>query len=164
MPFVILFIGIILVVVAYQGTHAQLLADLQQDIPGFFKWALAISAIMGLGYVPGMQKPSRYLLGLVLTVIFLTNYSNILQGFQSLSGSGQASTDAGSQPATASNPTASYSESFAPAAASAAGETTQAPAPVQTASAPQPAIPPTDPAYYTQMYQTPSAGFGGQVV
>jgi hypothetical protein len=171
MPFVILILGIILVVVAYQGTHAALLADLQQDLPGFFKWALAISAVVALGYVPGLQKPSRYLLGLVMLVIFLMNYSNILNGFKSLSSSGQASTDLGSTSSLASNPTASYSTAYAPQAASAAGETTSTgsaiantAAGVSSGTAPLSRIPPTDPNFYLAQFHSPSVGFGGQVV
>jgi hypothetical protein len=171
MPFVILFLGLLLVIVAYQGTHTQLLAALKADLPGFFKWALAISAIVALGYVPGMQKPSRYLLGLVLLVIFLANYTNILNGFMSLSGSGQASTDLGTTSSLASNPTASYSAAYAPGAASAAGETTSSgtaiastAAGVSSGTAPISRIPPTDPSYYTAMFHSPSVGFGGQVV
>jgi hypothetical protein len=183
MPFVILFLGLLLVIVAYQGTHTQLLAALKQDLPGFFKWAVAISAIMGLGYVPGLQKPSRYLLGLVLIVIFLANYKQIVAGFSSLSGtSGQASTDLGSTSSLATNPTASYSQAFASAAASAAGETTPTGQAVQVASsaqgtptqqiaagvssgtAPLPSINPTDPALFLAMFHSPSVGFGGQTV
>lgn len=169
MPFVILMIGIILVVVAYQGTHTQLLTALKQDLPGFFKWALAISAIMALGYVPGMQKPSRYLLGLVLLVIFLTNYTNILNGFTSLAGTGQASTDAGSTSPAATNPTATYSQSFAPGAAAAAGETGTTGGSATTVAVAANGAPSvglslhySDPNTYVAAYVSPSSlGFGG---
>jgi hypothetical protein len=176
MPFLILFIGILLVIVAIQGTQAQLVADLEQDLPGFFKWAVAIAAILGLGYIPGLQKPSRYLLALVVVVIFLKNYQQILSGLTSFATSSGATSTA--QGVAAANPTAAYSEATAPAAATAAGETTTAVAAAQptatvaqqtttTTTTPTSATPtvtslagdinPTD--YVT--YYSPSVGFGG---
>jgi len=83
MPFAILIIGAILVVVAFNNTAGQLATELETDIPGYFKWAAAIAAILGLGYIPGLRVPSRWLLGLVLLVILLKNYSQIIAGFQS---------------------------------------------------------------------------------
>ena len=82
MPFAVLLVGAILVVVAFNNTAGTLATELEGDIPGFFKWAAAIAAILGIGYVPGLRTPSRYLLGLVLLVILLVNYKGILAGFQ----------------------------------------------------------------------------------
>ena len=73
MPFAILLIGAILVVTAFNNSFGTLASELESDIPPYFKWAAAIAAILGLGYIPGLRTPSRYLLGLVLLVILLTN-------------------------------------------------------------------------------------------
>jgi hypothetical protein len=94
MPFIALIIGGIMIVAAFQGTHAQLAAALEKDLPGFFKWAAAIAAIMGLGYIPGMERPSRWLLGLVVLVVVLTQYKQIIQGFQNFATQGQQTTQA----------------------------------------------------------------------
>ena len=59
MPFAALLIAIILIVVAFNNTAADLAKALEQDIPGYFVWGIAIAAILGLGYIPGMRTPSR---------------------------------------------------------------------------------------------------------
>jgi hypothetical protein len=82
MPFAVLLVGAILVVVAFNNTAGTLATQLEGDIPGYFKWAAAIAAILGLGYIPGLRTPSRYLLGLVLFVVLLVNYTNIINGFK----------------------------------------------------------------------------------
>lgn len=89
MPFIALIIGGILIVVAFQGTHTRLATELEHDIPGFFKWAIAIIAVLGLGYIPGLREPSRWLLGLVVLVIVLTQYQNIINGFKNFAATGQ---------------------------------------------------------------------------
>jgi hypothetical protein len=105
MPFAILLIGVLLVVVAFNNSMSTLATELETDIPPYFKFAAAIAAIVGIGYVPGLRTPSRYLLGLVLLVVLLKNYTNIYAGFQSfLTGSGTP-TSAG---AGAANPSAAY--------------------------------------------------------
>jgi hypothetical protein len=104
MPFAILIVGAILVVTAFNNSFGTLATQLEGDIPGYFKWAAAIAAILGIGYVPGLRTPSRYLLGLVLLVVLLKNYQQIFSGFQTfLTSSGAATGGAG-----AANPTAAY--------------------------------------------------------
>jgi hypothetical protein len=88
MPFVALIIGIIIVVVAFHNAFGSLATELESDVPGYFKWAIAIIAIVALGYVPALRVPSRWLLGLVLFVILLKNYTQIYAGFTSFAGSG----------------------------------------------------------------------------
>jgi hypothetical protein len=102
MPIALILIGGVLIVVAFQNTMGQLAKELMADIPGFFVWIVAIAAILGLGYVPGLKTPSRILLGLVAVVIVLTNYKQIVGGFQKFAGSGgkQEGSDA-PDPATA---------------------------------------------------------------
>ena len=96
MPFILLLIAAVFIVSAFQNTQADLATALEQDGPGYLKWAAALAAVGALGWVPGMQKPSRYLLALVLLVIVLRNYQAILAGFEAA---------AGGATATASQPT-----------------------------------------------------------
>ena len=116
MPFAILIIGAILVVVAFNNSGPALVSELEADIPPYFKWAAAIAAILGLGYIPGLRIPSRYLLALVLLVVLLKNYTQIIAGFKNfLTGSGTPSGVGAGNP----NPSASYTAQNAPAAAAA---------------------------------------------
>jgi uncharacterized membrane protein YfcA len=107
MPFAVVIVAAILIVVAFNNTGADLAKQLEGDIPGFFVWAIAIAAIVGLGYVPGLRTPSRWLLGLVMLVIFIVNYQTVLAGFQSFASSGasQTASGAGAAPPT---PTAGF--------------------------------------------------------
>jgi hypothetical protein len=166
MAFVILLVGVILVVVAINNTHGQFASTLESDLPGFFKWAIAIAAVLGLGFIPGFQKPSRWLLALVLVVIVLKNYSTMFAGLTSFAGQGATTTDTGTPAAT---PTAAFSANPA---------TTTPPAPTQVAGDAPPPPPPSaaqiamtqaqsvargisiDPHAFMAAY-SPSAGFGG---
>lgn len=80
MPFVLVILGAVLLVAAFNNTQSDLGAALQQDVPPFVKWALAIAAVGALGWVPGMRTLSRWMTGLVLVVIVLANW----QAFQQL--------------------------------------------------------------------------------
>ena len=84
MPFVVLIFGTILVVAAWRNAHGQLGAALGQDVPGFLKWALALSAVAALGWVPKMAPISRALLALVLIVLLIRNYQALFAGFTNL--------------------------------------------------------------------------------
>lgn len=99
MPFILILLGAILIVAAFNNTQGDLATALEQDVPPFLKWGLAVAAIGGLGWVPGMQTLSRWLLALVFTVIVLKNYQAILNGFQALGGG------AGTAAAAVTNPT-----------------------------------------------------------
>ena len=101
MPFLLILLGALLLVVALQGTYSQLASDLEQDLPGFVKWGAAIGAIGATGYIPGFRTPSRYLLALVLLVIFMRNYQSILAGFTSLSSTTPQPTSSVTNPAEA---------------------------------------------------------------
>ena len=166
MPFAILLIGVILIVVAYNNSFGTLASQLEGDIPGYFKWAAAIAAILGIGYIPGLKTPSRYLLGLVLLVILLANYTQILQGFQTFLTSGGA-TSGGTG---AANPSAAYTANPATtqtptaqqvAGSSAGSSTTSAGVAASTTqtltAAQQLAANPLNPSAYLNLAQ----GFGG---
>ena len=115
MPFAILLIGAILVVVAFNNSAPALASELESDLPPYFKWAAAIVAILGIGYIPGLRTPSRYLLALVMLVILLANNSQIIAGLKTFFTSSGTPSGTG---AGAANPTASYTSTYAPAAAS----------------------------------------------
>jgi hypothetical protein len=150
MPFAAILIGAILVVVAFNGTHADLGKALMADVPGFFKWGLAIAIILGLGYIPGLRTPSRWLLALVAVVLLLTRGGDILAGFTSFtSSSGQPT----AVPAAATS--GSGTSSASTAVASAAGTVAQVANPIAMASA---AL--ANPAHYVSSFVS-SIGFGG---
>jgi hypothetical protein len=80
--FLALLIGVVLIVSAIRNTHGDLLGALRQDVPGFAVWGAAIFGLAVIGFIPGLKPVSRGLLALVVTVIVLTNYKQILGGFQ----------------------------------------------------------------------------------
>ena len=49
---------------------------------------IAIVAILALGYIPGFERPSRWLLGLVVLVIVLKNYQTIANGIKNFAATG----------------------------------------------------------------------------
>jgi len=104
MPAVFLIIGAIIVVAAFNNTHGALATELETDVPGYLPWAAAIAAVAGLGFVPGIRTPSRWLLALVLVALVLANYQTILSGFSSLASSSTASSSSSG----AVSPGASY--------------------------------------------------------
>jgi len=121
MPVALVLIGALLIIVAFNNTMGQLAAELESDIPGFFVWAIAIAAILGLGYVPGLKQPSRWLLGLVVLVIILVNYKAILSGFTNFAATGAAATNAGATPA---DPATAFAASGTPPPAGTVAGTT----------------------------------------
>ena len=134
MPVALILIGAILIVVAFQNTMGQLAHELMADIPGYFIWIVAIAAILGAGYIPGLKTPSRWLLGLVALVILLTNYKQVLAGFQSFASSGGK--PVGSE---APDPATAYPSSPAapqPTAAQVAGDAGSAPAATASSGGP----------------------------
>lgn len=104
MPFILLLIAAMMIMAAYNNSVGCLMTEIEQDLPGFVKWFVAIVAVGALGWIPGMEKISRMLLGLVLLVLVLSNYTNLLAGFKALSGS---STSAGTG-TPAADPAAAY--------------------------------------------------------
>lgn len=82
MPFLIIIVGLILIVTAVRGTTGDLASNLSQDISsGFVRWLAAIVVIGAIGYVPALERPSRYLLALVAIVIMLTSGKGFLDQF-----------------------------------------------------------------------------------
>lgn len=144
MPFAILLIGALLIVVAFNNSYSSLVTELEADVPGYFKWGAAIVAILALGYVPGLKTPSRWLLALVLVVLFLANYQGFYAQIQSLVSSGGGGSTVGQGQA---NPSASYVATYAPAAAGGATATASA----SMTAAQNLALNPLNPSAYTSM-------------
>jgi hypothetical protein len=103
MPIVLIFIGVVLLVSAIKNTHHDLAVALETDVPGFAAWFGALALVGGLGYVPGMQQISRWLLALVMVVLVLGNYAKIFAGFK----------DAFSAPSTAAASQTTPAEAYA---------------------------------------------------
>lgn len=169
MPFILLLIGAIIVITAYQGTHGQLGAALQQDLGGYLKWAFAIAAILALGFVPGFKTPSRWLLALVALVIVVTQYKNIVAGIQSFTGTAQAGSAAATVPSAAAV-TGQGTVAPDPTAAGATGAITpsslsgSAPAQIAPTNNAPPATPnPWDPATVLGAFQASTQGFGSSL-
>lgn len=106
MPFILVVIGLIIVVAAYNDAQGSLFGMLKQDIPAYFVWAIAIAAILGLGYIPGMKIPSRYLLALVAVVVVLKNFNAMKAGFTQFASTTGPPTGSGS-----TEPTSAYVQS-----------------------------------------------------
>jgi hypothetical protein len=162
MPVILILIGAVILVAALRNTQGDLATALETDLPGFFKWFLAVAVVGGLGFVPGMKVPSRWLLALVLVVIFLVNYVNVYKGFTSLVTSPPQPSTATQTPAQAyvaspTNPQISQAEITGTSAnagnINAAGQVT-------TVTSPLGAF---DPAAYLTAFEAGVGGFGGIV-
>lgn len=82
MPLLLVLIGAVLIVTAIRGTTASLATHLGADLTsGFVKWLAALVLIGGIGYVPALRTPARYLLALVIVVILLKDGTGLLQSF-----------------------------------------------------------------------------------
>lgn len=96
MIFGLLLMGLLLMSVALKGTEHELGQRLQMDLlgqDGFIVWIFAILAIGALGYVPGLETASNYLLALVMVVVLVRNggvWSQLQNALQMASGAGPA--------------------------------------------------------------------------
>ena|SRR5271165_666592 len=103
MVLALLLVGILLVTAGVRGTAGSLSTQFGSDMTGtdgFIVWLGALLVIGLIGYVPGFQRPSRYLLALVLVVILLANNGVFAQ---LVTGIAQADA-AGPQPSGTSTP------------------------------------------------------------
>jgi hypothetical protein len=76
MPFVLIFVGLVLVIAAIEGTEQALGAQLKKDFSGqgsFLLWAAAIVAVGSIGYVPELKKFSDTFLVLLLVSLLFSN-------------------------------------------------------------------------------------------
>lgn len=86
MPFAFIFIGLIALVTAVQGTWKDFFALLKGDVTGpnnFLYWIVAIFALGALGYVPRLKPVSDAFLVLVVVILFLSHKGFFAQ-FQSV--------------------------------------------------------------------------------
>lgn len=96
MIFGLLLLGLLLIAVALKGTEHELGQRLQDDLlgaDGFIAWIFAIMAIGALGYVPGLETASNYLLVLLMVVILVRNggvWSQLQTALQQASAAGPA--------------------------------------------------------------------------
>lgn len=84
MPIIIIFIAVILFAAAYQGNLSALGTELEQDVAGWFKWAVAVVSIGLLGKIPKFEKPAFMLLVLVLMVLIISNSKAFFTNIQNL--------------------------------------------------------------------------------
>ena len=78
MALMFLIAGILFFVAAVRGKEAtdELIGTFQDDFTGprnFFVWALAVGAVVGLGYVPKLKPLSNALFALVLLALILAH-------------------------------------------------------------------------------------------
>jgi len=82
-------VAIVFIVTAIRGTTSQLLVLLKSDFTtsnNFGIWILAVAAVGGIGYIPGLKTVSNGLLVLVVIVLLLSNkgfFSKFQQAFVS---------------------------------------------------------------------------------
>lgn len=72
----LLVIGLLMIVVGARGTYAQFGQQVASEFEGqnsFTNWIIALGAIGALGYVPQLQRISRWAMALVVLAIFLSN-------------------------------------------------------------------------------------------
>lgn len=76
MPFVLVFIGLLLLVAGVRGTHTQLFGLIKGDFTGsgnFIYWVVAILAVGAVGYIKPIKPVSDAFLVLILIVMVLSN-------------------------------------------------------------------------------------------
>jgi hypothetical protein len=74
MAIIVLFLGIMLVITAYNNTFAALFHQLGSDLPGFGIWAAAIIIIWAVSNVPALRTPAKWFLALLIIVFLLSNH------------------------------------------------------------------------------------------
>ena len=85
MPFVLIFVGSVLIVAAVRNTHSQLFALIKGDFVGpnnYIYWLVTILIIGAIGYVPRLKPISDGFLILVILVLFLTKGKGFFDQFQ----------------------------------------------------------------------------------
>lgn len=97
-------IALVLIVAAFRNTYGALFTQLEQDGPGFLKWAVAIVVIGLLQYIPNFQTAAKYLLVLVLLVIVIVN-KGAFQNFTNAFNGTPPSVQGGPTPTLTGNPT-----------------------------------------------------------
>jgi len=92
MPFVLVLIGVVIAITAYNGTGSQLWQLLVGDFTGahsFLWWLVSIFAVGAIGYIPALKTLANSLLILIVLAIVLSNKGFFSQ-FQGALASGDA--------------------------------------------------------------------------
>ncbi len=96
MIFGLLLLGLLLMASALKGNEHELAQRFQADLlgtDGFIAWIFAILAIGAIGYIPGLETASNYLLALLMTVVLVRNggvWSQLQIALQQASAAGPA--------------------------------------------------------------------------
>jgi len=107
MALALLLVGILITVSALKGTEHELASKLEGDLTGadgFIVWFGAILTLGAIGYIPGLQQVTRWMIALVCVVIVLSNQGivdNLFQAFQMTDQTGAAPAAAPPAPAPA---------------------------------------------------------------
>jgi hypothetical protein len=79
-------VGLVLCISAIRNTLGSLSTHFKEDIKSgpngsFMVWVAALIVIGGMGYIPGMERISRWLLALVIIVLALKDGGGFYQSF-----------------------------------------------------------------------------------
>lgn len=106
MPFILIFIGLLLTIAGVRGQEKELLSLIKSDMTGdgsfkgsYIAWILAIGAIGSLGYIKQIRPIANAFLVLIIVVLFLSNKGFFTQFYKQVqtlaSNSGSAGDAAG---------------------------------------------------------------------
>lgn len=93
MPLAVFIVGLLVTVSALKGTEAELASKLEGDLTGpdgFIVWLGALATLGAVGYIPGLQQVTRWMIALVFVVIVLSNQGFADNLFAAFSGADQA--------------------------------------------------------------------------
>ncbi len=127
MVIALLIVGILLTTAGIRGTEGKLATQFASDMTGtdgFIVWLGALVLIGLVGFIPGLQRPSRYLIALVVLVIVLRNggvFQNFVTAIAQVDATGPVPSQVASAPAAANSNTAANAISTASSAASGVG-------------------------------------------
>jgi hypothetical protein len=95
MPLFLIFVGIAMMLLAWQNNQLVFVQQVGQDFSeGFFPWFGAVLALGALGYVPDLKGFTRGILGLVLLVFVLANGKGLFSQLESVIQGGTPSAEA----------------------------------------------------------------------
>jgi hypothetical protein len=75
LPLALIFVGVIMIVLAFRGTEREFATQLKTDFGGgqFVAWFAAVTILGGLGLVPQLRTLSNLSMALVIIVLVLRN-------------------------------------------------------------------------------------------
>lgn len=76
MPFLLVFIGLLMVVTGTRNTHVAFARQVQSDFTGqgnFITWVVALGAVGSLGYIEKLRTFSHYFMALIIIGLVLSN-------------------------------------------------------------------------------------------